>query len=705
LTNTTIYNITCIGVSGTTPANDSVTVVVNNQTIMSGTLTPYSSSCIITSGNSNCNINFSWNTQNPEATSSVTKNPNITVANGNSGSQSFVIRYNSETFYLYNNGKLLNQSTVSSSCASNTSWDGNKCATATINSPTVNLTADNSNVTYNGSTYLRWNSTNAVSCTANGGTNGWVGTKNTSSSFYTGALTNTTTYNITCTNNSGSAYDSVTVNVDNNNNNQLPTVNLRANPTSINSGNSAYVNWNPTNNPTYCSASGGSNNWTGSRSTYNGNFFTGTLYNTTTYTMTCSNNAGSRTESVTVYVNNNNNQRPTINLTADNSNVTYNGSTYLRWNSNNAVSCTANGGSNGWYGTKNTSGSFYTGALTNTNTYSITCTNNSGSAYDSVTISTTNQPAHIRPSVTVSADNTNLSFNGTTFVRWYTTNAISCTASGGSIGWAGIKSIGPGSFYTGSLSTGKTYTLTCSNNFGSTSDTTRIRVGKQKITPINPKPTPTSLVLITSSINRNQPIVPTIDNTRPKPGDEITYTVNYQNIGTGSITKLTLQLILPQEVSYIFSNPSNPTIFSNLLIFNLGTLKANRQGTVTARVRILNNIPVGTNLNFPATLSYINPGGQPQSVNANVSAQIWSGDEPVNINNNITSLGALAFLFGGNSFFPNTLLGWLLLILIITLLILAIRKAYYGPREVVIPVAENTKDNHSSVKKPKITPH
>jgi hypothetical protein len=52
------------------------------------------------------------------------------VANGNSGTNAaFAVKYNTETFYLYNNSVLLDQKTVSSSCISGTSWDGTKCLT------------------------------------------------------------------------------------------------------------------------------------------------------------------------------------------------------------------------------------------------------------------------------------------------------------------------------------------------------------------------------------------------------------------------------------------------------------------------------------------------------------------------------------------------------------------------------------------------
>ena len=211
----------------------------------------------------------------------------------------------------------------------------------------------------------------------------------------------------------------------------------------------------------------------------------------------------------------------------------------------------------------------------------------------------------------------------------------------------------------------RTYTLTCNNNFGSATDSATVTVRGQTIA--NPI-APTSLVLITSSVDRNQPIVPTIDNSRPHPGDEINYTVSYQNVGTASITGLTLRIDLPSEVDYMFSNPNNPIVSGQTLIFNLGTLKANGQGTVTARVRVRDDIPANTNLNFPATLSYIDPSGTPQSVIANVSAQVWSAPTPATNENN--SLGANVF---GADFFPTNLFGWLLLLVLVLVLIFLAR--------------------------------
>ncbi len=99
-------------------------IVTDLPVSMSGTLTPAVPSCTIPLGASSCNINFSWTTTNPVGTSEVTKAPSVTVATGNNGTNvPFAVKYNFETFYLYNDGVQLALSNVFSSCASGTEWD------------------------------------------------------------------------------------------------------------------------------------------------------------------------------------------------------------------------------------------------------------------------------------------------------------------------------------------------------------------------------------------------------------------------------------------------------------------------------------------------------------------------------------------------------------------------------------------------------
>jgi len=225
----------------------------NNFTIsvapMSGTLTPASPSCIIASGASTCNINYSWTTTNPVATSAVTSDtnnsgassPNFNVANGNNGGPAaFIIPYGGRTFYLYNNTVLLAQSTIAAgsvTCTGGTTWNGSICA---VNPITVSLGANPTSMALpTNATTLSWVTTgNPTSCTASGW---WSGAKTVSggSENRTGLNPGVYTYVITCSKaGTPNAVSTVEVTVL-----SAPTVTFNATPTSIFTGNSTTLTW------------------------------------------------------------------------------------------------------------------------------------------------------------------------------------------------------------------------------------------------------------------------------------------------------------------------------------------------------------------------------------------------------------------------------------------------------------------------------
>ena len=486
-----------------------------------------------------------------------------------------------------------------------------------------------------------------------------------------------------------------------------PTISIYANPTSVNYNGSSTITWS-SSNANYCNASGGTNGWYGNQNT-SGTFYAGSLTNTTTYYITCTNNTGQQANaSVTVYVNNinyqqNNYQTNTnVTISADQTNIGYNQSTIIRWYPNNATSCIGSGGSNGWAGTQNAfSGSFNTGPLLYTTTYTISCSNynyNYGNYNNNSTASvtvfvgngtqTTNNSLIATTTEATQISQTSAQLNSTitnsgndyttnSWFEWGTTINLGNKTATMPIG------ILPSTVHTetlNGLSPGTTYYFRAVaenslwRNIGSILSFTTTNVSQNTNTVIIREPVnniPTSRVLIDSSVNNNQPIVPTIDNTKPHPGDEINYTVNYQNFGTGIITDLIMQITLPQETSYLSSNPNNAIVSGDTLIFNLGTLQANGQGTVTVKMQIRNDATPGTNLNFPVTLSYIDPSKQSQSVNANASAQVWSEPAPTSVNTNENgSLGANVF---GAGFLPTNLSGWFLLIVLLLVLIIIVK--------------------------------
>jgi len=87
------------------------------------------SNCTVSQDANSCNSSISWSTTNPLGTSAVTTPTSITVATGNSGSTTYPVPNpdSTRTFYLYNNGSLLNQATATASCTSGTGWYGGYC--------------------------------------------------------------------------------------------------------------------------------------------------------------------------------------------------------------------------------------------------------------------------------------------------------------------------------------------------------------------------------------------------------------------------------------------------------------------------------------------------------------------------------------------------------------------------------------------------
>ncbi|PIR68386.1 hypothetical protein COU49_01565 [Candidatus Nomurabacteria bacterium CG10_big_fil_rev_8_21_14_0_10_35_16] len=299
LTSTVTYNITCTNSSGS--ASDSITISVGSQPtqnpIMSGTITPQNANCLILPDQNSCNVNLSWTTINPVGVSAITKNPNIVVANGNSGSSSFAVTYPSTTFYLYNNNVLLDTNYATANCASGTAWNGNICQTITDNQnnlfPSINFTADQNGLNYGSGTTLTWNSSYTTSCYASDGVNNWAGTKNTSGSFYTGALYSSTTFTITCSNSTNSLTRNLAISVNSAPSNNYPIIPTPYyNPTYIPIPTPTYI---PTPTQTYVPTT------------------------TTTYvpTITTASPASNTTIQRTVYVNNGTGERSLVMLTID----------------------------------------------------------------------------------------------------------------------------------------------------------------------------------------------------------------------------------------------------------------------------------------------------------------------------------------------------------------------------------------------------
>jgi len=163
-----------------------------------------------------------------------------------------------------------------------------------------------------------------------------------------------------------------------------------------------------------------------------------------------------------------------VTLNSNLTNVNYNGSITLIWSTSNVDSCVASGD---WSGSKSiTTGSETISSLTTDSTFILTCTGINGDTSDAIYISV---GAPATPSVTLSANPTTVAFNGSTTLSWTSSNVDSCVSSGS---WSGNKDIS-GSQSRNSLTSEKTYTLTCSGANGTASDSVTITVGASSATP------------------------------------------------------------------------------------------------------------------------------------------------------------------------------------------------------------------------------
>ena len=147
--------------------------------------------------------------------------------------------------------------------------------------------------------------------------------------------------------------------------------------------------------------------------------------------------------------------------------VAYGGGVTLSWTTDGAVSCTAfDGGTTTWRtpaaktAGEPTPASFFVDNLLVNTLFTLRCQNSAGKQ---VTKALTIFVATPPPSLTLTADDTNIGFNTATTIRWDALNIASCSASGA---WSGAKAVGAGrSQSSGSLtSSSNNFSLTCSSN-------------------------------------------------------------------------------------------------------------------------------------------------------------------------------------------------------------------------------------------------
>ncbi|HUO68754.1 MAG TPA: GDSL-type esterase/lipase family protein, partial [Gammaproteobacteria bacterium] len=247
-----------------------------------------------------------------------------------------------------------------------------------------------------------------------------------------------------------------------------PTVSLQVSPSTVAIGGTTQLTWTSTN-ASACTASGG---WAGAQAA-SGSAKSSALSSNTTFTLTCSGNGGSASDTKAVAVVG----PPTVSLAVSPATVASGGTTQLSWTTSSATSCTASGG---WSGTKTPVGGETSSALSSNTAFTLTCTGVGGTGSDSKTVTVTAAPppsppppSPPPPTVQLSDDSPTLAYGGTEQLKWSSTNAASCNASGA---WTGSRGTS-GAEATPALTASSTFALTCTGPGGNATSSVSIAVG------------------------------------------------------------------------------------------------------------------------------------------------------------------------------------------------------------------------------------
>lgn len=98
------------------------------------------------------------------------------------------------------------------------------------------------------------------------------------------------------------------------------------------------------------------------------------------------------------------------------------------------------------------------------------------------------------------------------------------------------------------------------------------------------------------------------------PGDTITYTIDYENIGYGDAYDVIVKDTIPTETTYASSNPTYDSVTGSTYTWNIGTVLTNGDGQIQITVNVNDDITNGIIITNYVTLDYedINDNSMPQ---------------------------------------------------------------------------------------------
>lgn len=483
-TSTTTYTLTAFNATSSDDAY--VTVHVSQQAQMTGNISTNPHSCSISAGQSSCGSKITWNTVNPVATSSVTHNGATLYVGNNGADKTISVNYGTQTYFLYNNGILLDQDTATASCETGLVWDGGHCKHPTSPTMTGYINANPTTCYISAgqnkcSTNLTWNTTNPqgtsqVTYNSNGnptvlstGNNGSVNNlpvlygSRTYFLYNSGIKLDETTVNGVCVSGSSFVDGYCKQNV---NPSSCKINSFYASPSQISHGSTSTLHWSTSDcdyakieNVNVTPVAGGSQT-------------TGVLYNTKTYTLVAGDygTTGSTVSAQTTVTVTNNNPTTCIikSFYANPTSVTSGQMSTLYWNTEGCTTIRLNGN---LVNNPNGSQNVYPNSTT---TYTLDAENAQGIGVGAqATVSVVNNPNNNCRITQFDASDTSISEGDYSRLTWDTEGCDKVKIT--DLGFVNLN--GSDKVYPTS---DKTYTITAYDEDGSTiTDTVRIYVDEE----------------------------------------------------------------------------------------------------------------------------------------------------------------------------------------------------------------------------------
>ena len=154
----------------------------------------------------------------------------------------------------------------------------------------------------------------------------------------------------------------------------------------------------------------------------------------------------------------------------------------------------------------------------------------------------------------------------------------------------------------------------------------------------------------------------TLTNTKEKifPGETVDYTLTYENLSGKRLRDASVMFVLPQGLTLV-QTTQGTMISPSTVEISIGELAVAGKGTIFLQATVQESVATDETLVTNATLSYTLPNNQRDSAVGYVLNKAGSA----------SGFGGMAL---GSGFFPTTVLGWFLTIIVILVIILIIRR-------------------------------